>query len=48
VLRRAAVAYLRSRRRRAIAEQYRVAYAGESGSLAGFEGWEDEGQWPER
>jgi metal-responsive CopG/Arc/MetJ family transcriptional regulator len=47
VIRRAADEYLRRRRKRAIADQYAAAY-GSATPLAGFEGWEDEGQWPER
>jgi metal-responsive CopG/Arc/MetJ family transcriptional regulator len=46
VLRRAAEEYLRRRRKRVVAEQYARAYQGSGAS--GFEGWEDEGQWPER
>jgi predicted transcriptional regulator len=46
VLRRAAAEYLDRRRRDAIADQYRKAYAG--GALGNeFEGWEDQGSWPE-
>ena len=47
VLRRAADQYLRRRRQRAVAEQYRAAYAGKDARLSAFEGWEHEGQWPE-
>jgi metal-responsive CopG/Arc/MetJ family transcriptional regulator len=47
VLRRAAAEYLDRRRREAIADQYRKAYA-DGASLGGeFEGWEDQGSWPE-
>lgn len=47
VIRRALEEYLRRRRKRAIADQYAGAY-GAGGGLPGFEGWEDEGQWPEQ
>ena len=47
VIRRATHDYLRRSRRRAIAEQYERAYGGGSGLDSGFEGWEDEGRWPE-
>ena len=47
VLRRAAAIFLKNRRRREIAEQYRRAYAGGEGLGEEFEGWEDEGVWPE-
>jgi metal-responsive CopG/Arc/MetJ family transcriptional regulator len=47
VLRRAAAEYLDRRRREAIAEQYRKAYAGSAGLGDEFEGWEDQGSWPE-
>lgn len=47
VLRRAAEIFLRNRQRREIAEQYRRAYAGGKGLGEEFEGWEDEGVWPE-
>ncbi len=40
VLRRAAAAFLENRRRKAIAEQYRRAYAGGEGLGEEFEGWE--------
>jgi metal-responsive CopG/Arc/MetJ family transcriptional regulator len=46
VLRRAAAEYLERRRRIDIAKRYRQAYADEPGLGAEFEGWEDEGQWP--
>jgi metal-responsive CopG/Arc/MetJ family transcriptional regulator len=47
VLRRAADAYLRRSRARRIAEGYRRAYAGGEGLGEGWEGWEDEGSWPQ-
>lgn len=46
VLRRAAADYLRKIRSRKIAERYERAYGSGSGLDEGFEGWEDEGQWP--
>ena len=47
VLRRAAAEYLKRRAREEIAVRYRRAY-GEDESLGDeFEGWEDQGQWPE-
>ena len=48
VLRRAAAEYLRRRRRRSIADQYRNAYGAEPGLGQEFDGWQDEGSWPER
>jgi metal-responsive CopG/Arc/MetJ family transcriptional regulator len=48
VLRRAADQYLRSRRRRVIAEQYARAYGAGAGLGAEFSGWDDEGAWPEK
>ena len=48
VLRRAAAEYLRRRRKRTIAEQYRSAYGAEPGLGQDFDGWPDEGTWPER
>lgn len=47
VIRRATHDYLRRRRRAAIAEQYERAYGEGAGLEPGFEGWEDEGQWPD-
>lgn len=46
VLRRAAAEYLDRRRREAIAEQYRNAYADGTGLGEELEGWEDQGSWP--
>lgn len=47
VLRKAVAEYLRRRRRHAVAEGYRRAY-GEGGGLGDeFEGWEDQGRWPD-
>jgi metal-responsive CopG/Arc/MetJ family transcriptional regulator len=48
VIRRAANEYLRSRRKRAIAEQYAKGYGSRRGLDREFSGWEDEGTWPER
>lgn len=45
VLRRAAVAYLRRKRRAAIAEEYRRGYGRGTREL---DGWADEGSWPEK
>ncbi|MCL4849542.1 MAG: ribbon-helix-helix protein, CopG family [Acidobacteria bacterium] len=47
VLRRAADAYLRKRRRQGIADAYQRAYGARPGLGAEFSGWEDEGAWPE-
>ena len=46
VLRRAADQYLRQRRRRAIADDYRRAYGGAAGAERELAGWSDEGIWP--
>ena len=48
VLRRAAADYLNRRRRQAIAEDYRRAYADGKGLGPEFEGWENLGQWPQK
>jgi metal-responsive CopG/Arc/MetJ family transcriptional regulator len=47
VLRRAVAEYLRRKRRHTIAERYARAYGKESGLAKEFEGWEDQGRWPE-
>lgn len=47
VVRRATEEYLRDRRRREIANRFRRAYAGGAGLDEDFEGWENEGVWPE-
>ena len=47
VLRRAAAEYLARRRREAISEQYQKAYSGGTGLGDEYEGWEDQGSWPE-
>jgi metal-responsive CopG/Arc/MetJ family transcriptional regulator len=48
VLRRAANEYLRRRRKRAIADQYASAYGSNPSLGVDFNGWEDEGVWPDR
>lgn len=48
VLRRAVAEYLRNKRRRAIAEAYRNAYAGVDPFDDEFARWEDQGSWPEK
>lgn len=48
VLRRAAAAYLRTRRARATADAYRRAYGAGGGIGQEFSDWTDEGIWPER
>jgi metal-responsive CopG/Arc/MetJ family transcriptional regulator len=47
VLRRAAIEYLKKKRSRKIADDYRRAYSGTSGLDSEFEGWAEEGKWPE-
>lgn len=47
VLRRAADAYLRQRRRQAVADQYAKAYGAGRSPADDLGGWEDEGVWPE-
>ena len=47
VFRKAVDAYLRQRRRHDIGAAYRQAYAGKAGRIAEFDGWSDEGAWPE-
>jgi metal-responsive CopG/Arc/MetJ family transcriptional regulator len=47
VLRRAALAYLRRKRSVEIAESYRKGYE-TSGLGPEFEGWEGQGEWPEK
>ena len=47
VLRLAAEAYLRQRRRAETSAAYRRAYAGDVGIDSEFSGWSDEGTWPE-
>jgi metal-responsive CopG/Arc/MetJ family transcriptional regulator len=47
VLRKAVSEYLRRRRRHSVAESYRLAYGDAPGPGEEFEGWEDQGQWPD-
>ncbi len=47
VLRRAAAEYLRKRRARATSDAYRRAYGKSKGLGNEFEGWANEGAWPE-
>ena len=46
VFRQAVREYLRRSRRAAIESQYRQAYGTKPGVGNEFEGWEDEGEWP--
>ena len=46
VIRRAVRDYLKRRRQRAIALQYREACADRQGLGDEFEGWEKQGEWP--
>jgi metal-responsive CopG/Arc/MetJ family transcriptional regulator len=48
VLRRAATEYLERRRKEAVAAQYRKAYSEAGGLGEEFEGWEDQGAWPDK
>jgi metal-responsive CopG/Arc/MetJ family transcriptional regulator len=47
VLRKAVAEYLQRRRRQAVAEGYRRAYGEDDGLGEEFDGWEDQGQWPD-
>jgi metal-responsive CopG/Arc/MetJ family transcriptional regulator len=47
VLRRAVAEYLHQKRKQGIDESYRRAYGANSGLGHEFNGWEDQGQWPE-
>jgi metal-responsive CopG/Arc/MetJ family transcriptional regulator len=47
VLRRATAEYLHRQREWAIAERYQRAYASDSTLGKEFEGWEDQGVWPD-
>jgi metal-responsive CopG/Arc/MetJ family transcriptional regulator len=47
VLRRAAEAYLRDRRKRAIAAAYRQAYK-KPRNVGDLDGWSVEGEWPQQ
>ena len=46
VLRRAAADYLQRRQQRAVAEQYRTAYAATPEAGEELAGWCEEGSWP--
>ncbi len=48
VMRRAIAEYLRRKRSRRTAERYRRSYDSAPGLGEGFEGWEEEGIWPEK
>lgn len=48
VLRKAAAEYLIRRRRSEIAEAYERGYDSDTGLGEEFEGWEDQGSWPEK
>jgi len=48
VMRRAIAEYLRRKRSQRTAERYRRAYGSAPGLGEGFEGWEEEGIWPEK
>lgn len=45
--RQAAAAYLQHKRKASIAREYRAAYSSGKGLKEEFEGWEEEGIWPE-
>jgi metal-responsive CopG/Arc/MetJ family transcriptional regulator len=47
VMRRAAVLYLRSKRREQTREAYRRAYAGQRAADVDWIGWTDEEAWPD-
>jgi hypothetical protein len=47
VLRRAVVEYLRQKRQHSIAERYAQAYGTGPGLGKEFDGWEDQGRWPQ-
>jgi metal-responsive CopG/Arc/MetJ family transcriptional regulator len=47
VLRRAAAEYLAQRHREAISDQYWKAYSDSPGLGEEYEGWENQGSWPE-
>lgn len=46
VFRRMTRDYLRRTRERKIVEAYRRAYADHDGLVSDFDGWEEEGSWP--
>ena len=48
VLRRAAAEYLRRRRAKNVADAYRRGYGKRDSLSAEFDGWVDEGVWPEK
>ena len=47
VLRRAVAAYLRERRDQRISDAYRRGYGDSRGIGPEFDGWEEQGAWPE-
>jgi metal-responsive CopG/Arc/MetJ family transcriptional regulator len=47
VLRRAVAAYLRERRAHRISDAYRRGYGESRGIGPEFDGWEEQGEWPE-
>lgn len=47
IFRRAVEAYLRQRRKRAVGEAYRRAYARGTNPDTELKGWDEEGVWPE-
>ena len=47
VFRRAVAAYLKEKREREISRRYAEAYGGGEGLGDEFEGWEEQGQWPD-
>jgi len=47
VIRRAVADYLARRREGEVREQYRKAYASETGMGPDFAGWEEQGAWPD-
>ncbi len=47
VVRRLMADYLRRSKRVAVRDRYRAAYADGAGLETDFDGWEDQGQWPE-
>ncbi|HVT45182.1 MAG TPA: ribbon-helix-helix protein, CopG family [Thermoanaerobaculia bacterium] len=46
LFRRAAVEYLRKKRESEIARRYAHGYQGRPGLGAGYEHWEEQGEWP--
>ena len=47
VFRRAVAAYLKEKREREISRRYEEAYGDGEGLGDEFEGWEEQGQWPD-